>query len=83
MRPALAEAEPPPRNPIRGIFVGCCALAIGKAAIDHSAKSKKIAIFFSHVFFLSRIHLSYLATGRLAPSHLITLSARSSTSVGW
>jgi hypothetical protein len=38
MRPALAEAEPPPRNPIRGTFVGCCASAITPTASGTTTK---------------------------------------------
>src|SRR5882724_167028 len=72
MRGAITAGEEVMRNPIRGIFVGCCA-----SAGEQSAKSND-RDFSLHVFLCS-----FHPTLVTHPSaHLITLSARNSTDCG-
>jgi hypothetical protein len=55
MRAARTEAEEAPRNPIRGIFVGCCASA-KKAVARRTIASSQMAILF--IFSRQQVNLS-------------------------
>jgi len=71
------EGEVAPKNPIRGIFVGCCARATTEDATN-KVYSATAVIFLLFIIRLTPAALR-LTEYTIASLHLMTLSARAST----